>query len=247
MRGSAGVSREEATGGSGRWASRPRTLAEGALATAVGAMLVLALGLGAEIFESGPSDRDVHAAYTDGLAVGADTALAAQRAERDAAAQAATAAAAVGGPPDAALGSAALHAWLAARRAREDPHYEALHYPENFPANWNFGVPLEAINGVGAAPVHGSLGPTRSGEPHAGAGPLACDATRCTDANSGFSIPVWMIRGWFDPTRFISDPPPVIAALVVQAGAERAARGDCARDIFAGSVVQGADCSPELK
>ncbi|PZC44155.1 MAG: hypothetical protein DK306_001917 [Chloroflexi bacterium] len=245
MRGRAVVIREEATGASGRWASRPGTLADGALATVVGAVLVLALGLGGGLFASGPSDRDVHSAYTAGLAVGADTALAVQRAQQDAATQA-TAAAALAGPPDLALSPDALRAWLAARRAREDPRYEALHYPEDFPANWNFGVPPQATKDVRTATGQASLSPTRIGPPITGDGRLTCDATRCTDVTSGFSIPLLIIRGWFDPTRFISDPPAAIGALIGQAASTGPARLSCGLEIFAETLIVPIDCPRDL-
>ena len=105
MRGSVVVSHEQTLGGSGRWASRPGALVASAATAVAGAVLVVALGLGSGMFASGPSDRDLRAAYTAGLTAGGDAALAALRAEREATAQAPAGAALMGGRPDAAQGS----------------------------------------------------------------------------------------------------------------------------------------------
>ena len=102
-------------------------------------------------------------------------------------------------------GRDALEAWLAAQRAREDPYYEALHHADDFPANWNFGVPLLASAGARTNPVHESLGPTRTGGGLAGDASLVCDTTRCTDVESGLFVPLLTIRSSFEPTRSMSD------------------------------------------
>lgn len=195
----------------------------------LGAILIAALGLWSGLFESGPSDGDLRAAYNEGLEAGGEVGLAAARADRE----------------------AAREAEALSLRTEADPVYAALG-PQMVPVNadpYGRGVVcgpnrcLDAGSGlsVHVIAVQGWFDPNRSGReapaiapartqqtaPEAnavaqtsndiwwaemservGGGNAAasgdesvrCDQTQCTDVASGVSASLIRIQGWFNPS-----------------------------------------------